>query len=451
MDDMATAGQLGQAGGSSQSNPALLLNFCPIRLRRGTVDNGGFLVNTDEPPGDAGEDFIRADGNCFFRAIAYLFHDNADLHKEVRGNAVFYIRQFPDVFVELDCGLDADVGWRRKGGQAHLSDRDWVYKYAEHISNANVYADFVAVAATALKMNLRIRVWSDIPQYRLIIEPDGDTDPTTVDIYYYSARKHFEIFERDCHGKKGEHFLAGLVNSLIRYATSFVVNIRLHVITHFVRRFKLVIILFIESTGAAISRKRKGEIARSIVSQFVWEEAKERAAAHNRGLLPPQMPHYRRPTDVFAAAGNVRELTKLHVNDNVQQVIDQIERGATLYRGGAAATVLPLCPTNFGKGQHDDQSWRHYYYAHGYIVERTASLLAARAPQPDPAVPSTLVKQGDCWREVKAKTKELQITLSTTASKKIVGATRAAINFRKTERFDAFRHKMLTENPALLR
>ncbi|KAJ3191906.1 hypothetical protein HK101_007299 [Irineochytrium annulatum] len=220
----------------------------------------------------------------------------------------------------------------------------------------------------------------------------------------------------------------------------------------FIGRFKRLIVLLIEHSEVEMSRKRKGAVGNAILSQFVWEEARAYAQVNNQDFQAPRMPLYVRPYNVFTVAGNINDMTaeqKDFVNHEVLHVIDQVERGAALPED-AQGVVLPLCRTNFGTGKFDDKRWRRYYYAHAYIVERTESLLEHRRPHPDLSPQPTNVTQGACWKAFTSKAKELDLALSMTATKKIVGAVRALIKLRQPEKFQNFRHKMLTENRGLL-
>ena len=52
------------------------------------------------------EKSITSDGNCFFRAISYYFHENEDFHYIIREDICNYLKLNASNFVELNFQIE---------------------------------------------------------------------------------------------------------------------------------------------------------------------------------------------------------------------------------------------------------------------------------------------------------------------------------------------------------
>ncbi|KAJ3171827.1 hypothetical protein HK101_011223, partial [Irineochytrium annulatum] len=225
----------------------------------------------------------------------------------------------------------------------------------------------------------------------------------------------------------------GLTEALALYEHQLMTNVRLHIVTHLVRRLSRYLDLVLEREALTLVKGVRDELRKRIISHFVWNEAAVSARARARLEAVPGPPAFVLPDPKTVFPGGVpNELTAVEaqaIDAAVWSVIDRVED---------PVRDLPLCPRKFGKNITGDKKWMRYYRLHVELTARMERHLELRQANP-PVRDATQIKQASHpWarREVTAAFNRIGIKLTTSALKKIQGALRAAVNFNKPDLFD---------------
>jgi hypothetical protein len=147
-----------------------------IKRHRQTKVSGSFTISQQLAAIGCKKIKIRGDGNCFFRAISHQLYNSQIEHLYVRYQAVNHIQLNMNFFAPI------------------FEDYSAIGSYIERMDQEGIYADHLAILATAAVINKNIIV-HEIGKTPLLI-PGSNYLEDQLHVWYDPRKEHYESVVR---------------------------------------------------------------------------------------------------------------------------------------------------------------------------------------------------------------------------------------------------------------
>ena len=127
-------------------------------------------------------------GNCLFESFALLIYGSSSLHRQVREEAVEYIRNNSDTFMDAVVAIENDDHAAPARAQFN--------RYLSNTSRDTHWGDAVCIEALAMRHKLRVSVYVSPAGYRVELNSEGAETRRHVHIASISNR-HFRAMVPD--------------------------------------------------------------------------------------------------------------------------------------------------------------------------------------------------------------------------------------------------------------
>ena len=131
---------------------------------------------------------VGSDGNCLFRAVAFLINGSEDDHMKFREQTVAWLMENKDIVLPFMGGISARVDFHREFGETDYQE------YVAKLRNDGIWGGEESLLALASIYNYEIDVHrTDMPTWKLKPKPGRQGRKKTINVFHVRGTHYMAL------------------------------------------------------------------------------------------------------------------------------------------------------------------------------------------------------------------------------------------------------------------